>query len=237
MTEIEKTLRMKLAAAHHIVHYQGWDDLLAAHLSARIPDTNHLLITPHNTAFEMVCASSLVKTDLDGNIIGEGNVMPQATNIHASIYKNSTTVMSAMHTHSKNAVAVASLECGLRFFHQQSLRFYDDVAYHKFAGLALESEGEEMVESLGNKKILMLKNHGVLTTGKSIEEALYALYYLEESCDIQLRVMSTNTTIIEVSKENAQLTKKQFDKIQSTHLEFETLTRRIEGRSHIDYRN
>ena len=87
--ELERTLREKLAAAHHIIHYQGIDDLLATHLSARIPDTDHLLITPLNICFEEVSASKLIKTDLEGNVIGDNGyrVMPQATNIHASIYK------------------------------------------------------------------------------------------------------------------------------------------------------
>jgi ribulose-5-phosphate 4-epimerase/fuculose-1-phosphate aldolase len=239
MDQIEQSLRIKLAAAHHIIHYHGWDDLLATHLSVRIPDTEHLLITPHNTAFEEVSASKLIKSDFNGNIIGHSNhqIMPQATNIHASIYQHSDTIMSAVHTHSINGVAVSSLACGLLFLNQQSLRFYNDTAYHDFNGLALHNEGEEMVKSLGNNKVMILKNHGLLTTGSNIEDALYNLYYLEQCCDIQIKTLSTGSKIIGLSDETCILTKKQFDGIQNTHLEFETLIRRIEGKSNVDYKS
>ena len=239
MDQIEQSLRIKLAAAHHIIHYHGWDDLLATHLSVRIPNTEYLLITPHNTAFEEVSASKLIKSDFNGNIIGHSDyqIMPQATNIHASIYKHSDTIMSAIHTHSINGVAVSSLECGLLFFNQQSLRFYNDTAYHDFNGLALQNEGEEIVKSLDSNKVMILKNHGLLTTGGNIEDALYNLYYLEQCCDIQIKTLSTNHKFIELSDDVCQLTKKQFDSIQRAHLEFETLTRRIEGKSEIDYKS
>ncbi|WP_162902184.1 class II aldolase/adducin family protein [Facilibium subflavum] len=234
---IEKELRVKLAAAHHIVHYHGWDDLLATHLSVRIPDTEMLLITPLNVPFEEVCASNLIKTDLNGNIIGDNGytVMLQATNIHAAIYRKSNTIQSAMHTHSTYGVAVSALSCGLLFFNQQSLRFYDDVAYHDFNGLALENEGDEIVESLKHKKVMVLRNHGLLTTGKSLEEALYLLYYLEKVCELQIKTLSTGQKLIEIPDKLCAKTKAQFDKILSPYKEFETLVRRIKGKSRVNF--
>lgn len=236
---IEKMLREKLAAAHHIVHYHHWDDLLATHLSVRIPDTNHILITPMNTPFEEVCASNLIKCDFHGKIISDNGqkLMPQAINIHGEIYKNSSTIMSVMHTHSIYGVAVSSLERGLLFINQQSLRFYNDVAYHSFDGLALQNEGEEIVKSLKNKQVMILRNHGLLTTGRSIEVALYLLYYLEEVCEIQIKTLSSGEKIVFPNKEISEKTKAQFDSIFSPEFEFEALTGRIAGRSRIDYKS
>lgn len=236
---IEKILREKLAAAHHVVHYYNWDDLLATHLSVRIPETNHILITPMNVPFEEVCASSLIKCDFNGKVISDNGqkLMPQAINIHGEIYKRSTTIMSAMHTHSIYGVAVSSLESGLLFMNQQSLRFYNDVAYHDFDGLALKNEGEEIVKSLGNKKVMILRNHGLLTTGRSIEVALYLLYYLEVVCEIQIKTLSSGGKIIYPSREISQKTKSQFDSVLSPEFEFDALTRRIAGRSRVNYQD
>lgn len=226
---IEQTLREKLATAHHIVHHHGWDDLLATHLSVRIPDTNHILITPMNVPFEEVCASNLVKCDLNGKVISDNGqkLMPQAINIHGEIYKHNPAILSAMHTHSVYGVAVSSLERGLVFSNQQSLRFYNDVAYHAFDGLALHNEGEEIVKSLGEKKVMILRNHGLLTTGKSIETALYLLYYLEVTCKIQIKTLSANCQLVLPSKEICEKTKTQFDLILSPEFEFEALSRRV----------
>ena len=239
MTDIEKTLREKLAAVHHIVYYHAWDDLLATHLSARIPGTNHLLITPMNIPFEEVCASKLIKCDLDGNLVGDNGekLLPQAINIHGEIYKKSDTIMSAMHTHSIYGIAVSSLEGGLLFNNQQALRFYGNVAYHDYDGLALENEGEEIVKSLKNNKVMILRNHGLLTIGKSIEEALYLLYYLEVVCELQIKTLSTGEKLVPISKASCQKSAEQFNSILTPEIEFETLTRRVEGLSAVDYRD
>ena len=226
--QLEQVLRRKLAAAHHIVRKMKCDDLLATHLSARIPGTEQLLITPLNIPFEEVTAEKLIKCDFNGKILvnNKQKLLPQAINIHGEIYKADLTINSAMHTHSIYGVALSTLECGIVFNHQQAMRFYNDVAYHKFDGLALHNEGKEIVASLGNKKTMVLNNHGLLTTGTSIEEAMYLLYYLEAVCEIQIKAMSTNQKQIAVSEEACRKTKAQFDSIKTPELEFEVLARR-----------
>ncbi len=239
MTTIEKTLREKLAAAHHIIYDIGCDDLLATHLSVRIPDTEHLLITPLNTPFEEVSASKIIKSDFHGNRIGPDNgygLMPQAINIHGAVYQHYPNAMSAMHTHSLYGNAVASLECGFLFINQHSLRFYGDIAYHELDGLALGNEGEEIVKSLGDKKIMILRNHGLFTTGTSLEEALYRMYYFEHLCKMQIKTMSAGAKIHPISEAVCKKTKAQYDSILSPHKEFDALVRRIEGKSRVDYR-
>lgn len=239
MATTEHILREKLAASHHIIHHIGCDDLLATHLSARIPGKNEILITPHNLPFEEVSASKLVKTDLEGRIIGDNGyyVMPQAVNIHAAVYRKKESVLSAMHTHSVYGTAVASLSCGLVFCHQHALRFYNDVAYHHYDGLALDNEGEMIAASLGDKRIMILKNHGLLTTGKSIDEACYLMYYLERICEMQIKILSAGQKIEPISAEAAEKTKAQYDKILSCEIDFEALVRRYAHRSIIDYRD
>jgi ribulose-5-phosphate 4-epimerase/fuculose-1-phosphate aldolase len=239
MGTIEQTLREELAAAHHIIHYHGWDDLLATHLSARIPGTDHLLITPMNVAFEAVSASRLIKCDFDGNFVdnNQEHLMPQAINIHGDIYKNSQTIMSAMHTHSIDGVAVSSLECGFLFSNQRALRFYNDVAYHDYDGLALVNEGENIVKSLGHNRVMVLRNHGLVTTGKSIAEACYLLYYLETACTTQIRLLATNAKMRLIPEDICQKTKAQFESFFKPELEFSALMNRIAGKSKVDYKS
>lgn len=238
MTDNEQTIREKLAACHHIIHYMGCDDLLATHLAARIPQTETLLITPYNIPFEEISASKLVKCDLNGNIISENGykTMPQAVNIHASIYRKYPAIMSSMHTHSIYGTAVASLECGFLFSNQHALRFYNDIAYHELDGLALDNEGEHIANSLGDKKVMILRNHGLLTGGRSVEEALYRIFYLERLCEMQIKTMTTGATIKSIPEDVRIKTKKQYDSILTPHLEFEALTRRYGNLSRIDYR-
>jgi len=236
---IEKNLREKLAVAHHIIHYHGWDDLLATHLSVRIPETRHLLITPLNIPFEQVSASKLVKCTPEGEIVGsdQPSMMRQAINIHGAIYKASDHIMSAMHTHSLYGATVASLQQGLLFCTQHSLRFYDDIAYHAFNGLALENEGDEIVRSLQDKNIMILRNHGLLTMGTSIEVALYRLYYLEICCEMQVNIMSSHAPVTPIPDRVCRETKKQFDAILTPEIEFQVLFDRVKAFSQVDYRD
>ena len=240
LKDIESELRIKLAAAHHVIKYYNYDDLLATHLSARIPNTKHILITPMDTPFEEVCASNLLKVDLDGNIISSNNkkLMPQAINIHAGVYKNSDKIMSAMHTHSIYGVATSTLKSGILFFNQQALRFYNDVAYYDYNTLALDKlEGEHIAKCLGNKKVMVLYNHGLLATGESIEKALYLTYYLEQVCEIQIKTLSANSEIINIPENESKKTKEQFESIFNPEEEFKTLLRRVDGKFKTNFRD
>ncbi|MFZ9036214.1 MAG: class II aldolase/adducin family protein [Francisellaceae bacterium] len=229
MSESINCLKNKLSSAHHIVYYHGWDDLLATHLSVRVANTNKMLITPLNVPFEEVSADKIIVCDLDGNILNDNGytMMPQAINIHAEVYKRAAHIGSIMHTHSTYGLAIASLECGFMFFNQQALRFYDDIAYHDYNGLALDNEGVEIAESLGDKTVMILKNHGLITTGESIEQALYRLYYMEKCCELQIKTQASGQTIQPISSEICEKTKAQFDKIAHPDFEFQALVRRV----------
>ncbi|MCF6764583.1 class II aldolase/adducin family protein [Thiotrichales bacterium 19S3-7] len=228
MNVIESTIRNKLVISHHIIQHNNLDDLLSTHLSARIPDTNQILITPLDVPFEKIQPHMLVKLDLNGDIIDDNgySVMPQGSNIHLPIYQNNPNIHSAMHTHSIYGTAVSSLECGLLFMNQHALRFYDEIAYHNYDALALGNEGEQIANSLKDKKVMVLRNHGLLTTGTSIEQATYLLFYLERACEIQIKTLSTNQTIIKISPDICLKTKAQFMKITNPKEEFWALANR-----------
>lgn len=228
MNKAEKDIRKKLTISHHIIQNNNFDDLLSTHLSARIPNTDQILITPLDVAFEAVEPHMLIKLDLKGNMIEDNGytVMPQGSNIHLPIYQNNPHIQAAMHTHSIYGSAVSSLECGLLFINQHALRFYNDVAYHDFDALALGNEGEQIAKSLTDKKVMILKNHGLLTTGSSIEQAVYLLFYLERACKIQIKTLSANQSIIEISPETCLKTKSQFMKISNPYEEFLALANR-----------
>lgn len=230
MSSIEQQLRQDLASCHHIIHYHGWDDLLATHLSARIPDTDTILITPHNVAFEKVTAENLIKCDLDGNVVDGKGLMPQARNIHVPVYKARPDIQSAIHTHSQAGVAVSSLKCGLLFINQQALRFYNQVAYHSYGGLALDNEGDMIVSDLQDKSVMILRNHGLLSTGSSIAEAMYRAYYLEIACEIQVKTLSMGQSISRIDPKACEATYQQFKKIQTVEIDFRALVERVNAK-------
>ncbi|MBK2356533.1 class II aldolase/adducin family protein [Francisella hispaniensis] len=226
----EKILRKKLAICHHVIHYYGWDDLLATHISARLPNGN-IIITPHNVTFDKVTKKNIVTIKPNGEILSENGykVMPQAANIHLETYNARKDINAIIHTHSKYAVIISSLECGMQFTNQQSLRFYDDVSYHHYDGLALDNEGKAIAASLGAKNSMMiLDNHGIITTAESIEKAIYKHYYFEKAIEIEVKTLATGQKIRQIPQEICKKTAAQFAKINTCHLEFEvfkTLTK------------
>ena len=223
----EKVFRKKLAICHHVIHHYGWDDLLATHISARLPNGN-IIITPHNVSFDKVTKKNIVTVTPDGEIISDnGNkVMPQAANIHLETYKARQDINAIIHTHSKYAVILSSLECGMQFTNQQSLRFYNDISYHHYDGLALDNEGKTIANSLGEKNSMMiLDNHGIITTAESIEKAIYKHYYFEQSIELEVKTLSSGQKIKPILREVCQKTSEQFAKINSCHIEFEVFKR------------
>jgi ribulose-5-phosphate 4-epimerase/fuculose-1-phosphate aldolase len=223
MSTQEKDFRKKLAICHHVIHYYGWDDLLATHISARLPDGN-ILITPHNVSFDKVTKKNIVTVTPTGEIISDNDfkVMPQAANIHLEAYKARKDINAIIHTHSKYAVILSSLETGMQFTNQQSLRFYNDIAYHHYDGLALDNEGQQIAKSFGNKKTMMiLDNHGIISTANSIEQVIYKHYYFEQAIEIEVKTLSTGQKIRKIPEEICQKTAEQFTKVNSCHHEFE----------------
>jgi len=190
----EWQLRLDLAACYRLVALFGWDDLIFTHISARVPGPeHHFLINPYGMMFDEITASSLVKVDLDGNKVVDSSfpVNPAGFTIHSAIHAARDDAHCVLHVHSVNGVAVSAQEDGLLPLSQHSIFVLSSLAYHNYEGVALEDdEKPRLVRDLGNKRFLMLRNHGLLTVGRSVAEAFVAMYFFEASCMMQVRAQS-----------------------------------------------
>ena len=210
VTNEEWSLREVLAAAYRLVANYGWDHMVFTHLSARVPGPEeHFLLNPFGILFEEVTASSLVKIDLNGEIVLDNGYQVNAAGftIHSAIHAAREDAMAVMHLHTDSGVAVSCMEEGLLPLNQHAMFVYHDVAYHDWEGVALNlDERERLVADIGDKHLMMLRNHGTLAVGGSIASCFMRLYYLERSCDIQVKAMNgklsmPNQAAVEMMKE------------------------------------
>lgn len=194
ISEEEWKMRCDLAAAYRLVADFGWTDLLGTHLSARVPGTDdHFLINPYGMLFEEITASSLIKVDQDGNILSDTDYMinPAGFVIHSCIHVARPDVDCVIHLHTRDGDAVATQKCGLLPITQHALVIYDEVTYHDFEGPALDfDEQKRLVADLGDKRIMILRNHGTLTAGRSVAEAFVLMYRIERACRMQIAAQS-----------------------------------------------
>jgi ribulose-5-phosphate 4-epimerase/fuculose-1-phosphate aldolase len=202
VSDEEWQLRVDLAACYRIIAMYGWDDLVFTHVSARIPGPeHHFLINAYGLLFEEMTASSLVKVDLEGNKVDDSPHMvnPAGFVIHSAVHEAREDVGCVLHTHTKAGVAVSVQADGLLPLSQTSLFPYSSLAYHDYEGIALnEEEKPRLVADLGDASALILRNHGLLTTGKTIADAFLFMYVLETACQIQLMAQSTGNELIQV---------------------------------------
>ncbi len=202
VTEDEWQTRVDLAAAYRLVAFFQWDDLVFTHLSARVPGPDaHFLINPYGLFFEEVTASSLVKVNLAGEIVLDSPypINPAGFVIHSAIHAAREDAHCVMHTHTDYGVAVSAQKQGLLPLSQQSLFPLSSVGYHDYEGLALNDEEKpRLVEDLGNKSSLILRNHGLLTVGNNVPDAFLAMYILERACRIQILAQSGGGELVEV---------------------------------------
>lgn len=185
----EWTARCHLAALYRLVRMHGWDDLFFTHISMRVPGPDeHFLLNPFGLLYEDVTASNLVKVDLDGNVLPPSRygINPAGFTIHSAIHAAREDVAVAMHLHSDAGVAVAAQKGGLRPISQLAMNIMNDVTYHDYEGVALiEDEKARLVGDLGDKNLMILRNHGTLSVGDHPFSAYIRLYLLERACRIQ----------------------------------------------------
>ena len=186
--------RLDLAAAYRLVALFKWDDLVFTHISARVPGCeDQFLINPYGLMFEEITASSLVKIDLAGNKVEDSPfpVNPAGFTIHSAVHAVRHDAQCVLHVHSINGVAVSAQKCGVLPISQQSIFVIDSLGYHDYEGVALrDDEKPRLVHDLGHNNYLMLRNHGLLTVGKTIPEAFQAMYLFETVCTIQIRAQA-----------------------------------------------
>ena len=186
--------RVDLAAAYRLVALYGWDDLIFTHLSARVPGPeHHFLINPYDIMFEEITASSLVKIDVDGQPVGKSDhpVNPAGFTIHSAIHMAREDAAAVMHLHTPHGQAVSAMEFGLLPHTQTSMIAGHDVAYHDYEGIATDlEERERLVQDIGDKNAMILRNHGTLTVGDSVASCFLRLYFLERACEAQVLMLA-----------------------------------------------
>ena len=186
--------RVDLAALYRLVAMHGWDDLIYTHISARIPGPDHhFLINPYGLLFEEITASSLVKVDLDGNLLQETPyfINPAGFTIHSAIHAAREDAKFVMHLHSDQGVAVAAQKEGLLPLSQHALIVLPRLAYHDYEGIALNhDERERLVADIGSKTLMLLRNHGTLSVGESAADCWVGMFYLERACKQQVMALS-----------------------------------------------
>jgi ribulose-5-phosphate 4-epimerase/fuculose-1-phosphate aldolase len=198
----EWEVRVNLAAAYRLIALYGWDDLVFTHISARVPGPeHHFLINPYGMMFEEITASSLIEVDLGGNKVSNSpyEINPAGFTIHSCIHAARDEVGCVVHIHSLNGIAVSAQRDGLLPISQQSLFVLASLGYHDYEGVALDpGEQPRLVNDLGEKNFLMLRNHGLLTVGTTIADAFLSMYLFEAACTIQLRAQSGGKELLPI---------------------------------------
>ncbi len=201
----EWALRVELAACYRIVDYLGWTELIFNHITARVPGAeNRFLINPYGLWYDEVTASNLVEIDLDGTIIGESEwpVNPAGFVIHSAIHESAPDAHCVFHTHTTAGMAVACREEGLRFTNIYDALIHGDLAYHDFEGItAFDDEKARLVANIGDKHHVILRNHGLLTVGRTLPEAFYRMWRLNRACEVQQAAEAGGGRLIPLSDE------------------------------------
>ncbi|HRI67576.1 MAG TPA: class II aldolase/adducin family protein [Polyangium sp.] len=208
-------MRRELAAVYRLIAHFRMTDLIFTHISLRVPGSEpRFLINPYGMLFEEITASNLVKIGLDGHVV---EATPYAVNpagfvIHSAIHAAREDAHCILHTHTRAGCAIAAQKDGLLPLNQISLEFYGKVAYHEYEGIALDmDEQQRLVRDLGDKPVMILRNHGLLTVGHTPQEAFLRMYYLEKACEIQLAAQAGDTALVIPSKEICEHTERQFN--------------------------
>ncbi|UFN50014.1 class II aldolase/adducin family protein [Roseomonas sp. OT10] len=242
ISEEEWRIRCDLAALYRLVAHHRWTDWIYTHISARLPGKeHHFLINRYGVLFDEMKASDLVKIDLDGNVV-DGDAQSNPVNaagftIHSAVHMNRDDAMCVIHTHTSAGIAVSAQKDGLLPISQHALKFYGHLAYHGYEGIALDlDERERLVADLGTHKAMILRNHGLLTCGRTIPEAFHQLYYLERACQAQVAAMSGGAELVFPPEEVRLKTAAQFNggnpeqKLVHFEMAWQSALRQIEGK-------
>jgi ribulose-5-phosphate 4-epimerase/fuculose-1-phosphate aldolase len=241
--EAEWALRVQLAAAYRIAHHLGWAELIYTHISARVPGReHHFLINPYGLRFDEVTASNLVKIDSDGETVGQQGYQANKAGfiIHSAVHMAREDAACVFHTHTLAGMAVSAQEEGLLPVHMYSHNFYGRLSYHDFEGPSMRlGERGRLVQSLGNNNSMILRNHGLLTVGRTIPEAFCLHWRLNRACEVQLAAQGAKLRIPpkEVCEQSLQMGDEFLtDAAPMGELEFKALTRVVDAKD-ASYKN
>lgn len=213
VSEDEWRTRVELAALYRLVALHGWDDMIFTHISARVlgPET-HFLINPYGWYFDEITASSLVKVDLDGNIVQETDsfINPAGFTIHSAVHAAREDAHFVIHLHTVNGVGVAAQKDGLLPISQNACLLQHQVAYHGYEGLALNhDERERLVADLGDRSLMLLRNHGTMAVGNTAAQAWVGIFFLERACAQQVAALSAGRGNVLIAPDAAQAETKE----------------------------
>ncbi len=199
ISESEWQVRQDLAACYRLFVKYGWTDLIFTHLSARVPDhPDQYLINPYGLFFHEITASSLLKVDFEGNVIsGDYPYNDAGHSIHTAVLRARPDVNAVLHSHTRAGMAVSCMKGEILPITQQANEVRELVCYHKY-GIATDNEEEcrRLGEDIRNKWLMVMENHGLLSAGRTVAEAFYYLYSLENACKVQVDVMASGAEII-----------------------------------------
>jgi ribulose-5-phosphate 4-epimerase/fuculose-1-phosphate aldolase len=230
--------RVDLAACYRLVHHYGMDDLVYNHISARVPgEEGHFLINAYGMTYDEITASSLVKIDFDGKVVQDSGtgygVNLAGFVIHSAVHKGRADVACVIHTHTPAGMAVSAMECGLKPLTQNAM-YFGGIGYHDYEGPAVDlDEQKRLVKDLGPHEAMILRNHGLLSVGRTIAEAFVTMYWLDRACQAQALAMASNTALVVPKEKTIKTTNERYQPGQRRRigeLEWQGLLRLMERR-------
>jgi ribulose-5-phosphate 4-epimerase/fuculose-1-phosphate aldolase len=234
MTDAEWEARCELAALYHVVNHLGWTDLINTHFSARVPgEPNTFLINRYGLMFDEITASSLIKMDMDGNVIGDDAAFNDAGfTIHSGVYKARPDANCVTHTHTRAGAGVSLLENGIRPISQDALHVYDDLAYHPYGEPATSEECDALGRTCLKGSCVVLMNHGLLTFGPTVHGAFQRLYMLERACELELLARQMNAKPVMIEERVVQAVGERIRAVRDTEtyglLDWQGIVRTVE---------
>ena len=233
--------RVNLAACYHLADHFQMTDIIWNHITAKTSEQKEtFLINQFGLRYDEVTASNLLEIDLEGNIVSwEGNINYTGYIIHGAVHKARKEINCVMHTHTRAGLAISCLKDGLKPIFQDAAIFHNRVSYHDWQGMSTEvEECKDIAKNLGKNKVMILRNHGLLTCGETIGEAFILMYYLDKTCKNQLDTMSTGKPIIVPSDNIMEYAAGQYEdpRFRLGHHEWPALLRLLDQKNSI-YKN
>ena len=211
----EWQVRCGLAAAYRLFAHLGWHELIYNHLTVRVPGTEHFLINPFGLMYREITASALVKIALDGRKVEPSawDVNPAGFVVHAAVHAARPDAHCVVHTHTTAGQVVSCQRDGLLPLSFNAMFYTDRIAYHDFEGISLEREEcGRLAADLGDRNVMILRNHGLLVCGPSIGDAFAEHYMLQRACEVQVAAQATGVPLVQPSAEIAQRVSAQYER-------------------------
>jgi ribulose-5-phosphate 4-epimerase/fuculose-1-phosphate aldolase len=213
----EWAARVDLAACYRLLAHFRMTDLIYTHATIRVPGTtDQFLINPYGWSWDEITASSLVKIDVEGRKIEDRpeRVNPAGFTIHSALHRARHDAVCVIHTHTRAGMAVSALRDGVLPLSQIAMQYHGRIAYHDYEGIALDlDERERIVADMGEKPVLVLRNHGLLTVGRTVGEAFSHMYYVNLACEVQIAAQSTGAALTMPDEATAARVGRQFDQM------------------------